>query len=137
MTVDIFKSFQEAINVGIFVVVAGFIVILIFIIAKVKEWYNYKENERKNKEKISRNTDEIIEASKKWSTQVKISNCNYFSEEYERLRKCQEKPVGAGYATSTIITVYINGKMQYYDMDIDGLYTIYNYLKNDIDGKHL
>ena len=135
MTIDIFKSFQEAINAGIFVFIIGLIVILIFIIIRIKEWYDYREDERKHKEEIQRNIDKIIEASRKWSIQEKINNANNFLDHYERLLECQKKPVGAGYATETVITVFVNGKLENFEIDINGLYTLYRYMKNEVEGR--
>lgn len=114
------------------VVIAIIIIIVVVAIKKGKEHFEDKERERKRDQELRDGINTIKSASNKWDRNHKISYMKYLSEEYDSLEDCQHKPIGGGYATQTVIMANINGKIEYFSIDLDGLRELYHYIKGSI-----
>lgn len=117
----------------IFSTVGISITVLIVIILKAKEFSEDKKRKREEKEKDEADIALIISASRKWTREQKLGFMDYLSEEYEKLERAYNRPIGNGFACKTIIIADIFGKAEFLSVDLDGIRKIYNYLDVTLD----
>ncbi len=115
------------------IVIAIVIIIVVVAIKKGKEYFEDKERERKRDQELRDGINTIKSASKKWDRNLKINFMKYLSEEYDSLEDCRHKPIGGGYATQTVIMANVDGKIEYFSIDLAGLQELYNYIKSNIN----
>lgn len=119
----------------VLVVIAIVIIIVIVAIVKGKEYFEDKEQERKRKEEILDGINQIKAASKRWERKHQLNFMDYLAKEYNRLEECRHKPVGAGYATQTVIMANISGNIEYFSIDLEGLQDLYYYINNNLNSQ--
>lgn len=117
-------------------VITGIIMAIVAIV-KGKEHYDYKQRERRERAERQLGIMKIKSESKKWDDQRKISYLNDWIKEYERINARNNKISDNGppypYVMGTILTVWINGEMNFFSVNIDELHDLCVYLKESLN----
>lgn len=114
-----------------FVIIALVIIVIVVAIVKGREHYRYEERKREDEMKMKSNVVRIKNASQKWTRDHKVYFMNEIAEEYNKLQDAQNKPIGQGWACKTMIMANIDGKLEYFSLDLDSLYDLYYYLEQN------